>query len=50
MLSLGLIKTLYNNLKQSLQAGLYFFTYTEWGALLWLAPAWGDCYGLWSTL
>ena len=20
---------------------LYFFTYTEWGAILWLAPAWG---------
>lgn len=20
---------------------MYFFTYTEWGALLWLAPAWG---------
>lgn len=20
---------------------LYFFTYTEWGAVLWLAPAWG---------
>lgn len=41
MLSLGLITTIYSNLKQSLQAGLYFFTYTEWGALLWLAPAWG---------
>jgi len=35
------VNILYNYLKQAIQAGLYFFTITEWGALLWLAPAWG---------